>query len=235
MAQDQVARKESYVDVRQGILAMLRSGLGKDSRLPTERELCIKFDVGRRSVRHALAELEAEGLIWRRQGKGTFAGQPKDPTGILAAEIMEGSKPVEVMEARLCIEPELAALAAKRAQPDEIARMRQLAQRRYEASDPRSIELWDSALHRAVAGAARNRPLQTAFAALDEIRTNPLWMGVRQRARSAASLDVTTAQHTAIIDAVEAGDEEAAWAAMYRHIRVRFDAMLREIEGEDRT
>ena len=41
--------------------------------------------------------------------------------------------------------------------------------------------------------------------------------------------------HGILGDAIEAGDEEAARAAMYRHIRVRFDAMLREIEGEDRT
>lgn len=225
-------RRDSQAGMRSAILSLIRTGLGEHGRLPTERELCERFAVGRRTVRHALAELEAEGLIWRRQGKGTFAGQPQDPTGLLAAEIMEGSKPVEVMEARLCIEPELAALAARRALPDEIERMRQLARRRYEAFDPRSIELWDSALHRAIATAARNRPLRTAFAALDEIRTNPRWMGVRARARSPESLDVTASQHDAIIDAIEAGEPEAARAAMHRHIRTRFDAMLKEMEGE---
>lgn len=42
--------------------------LAKDRRLPTERAFAETFNVGRRAVRRALEVLEAEGLIWRRQG-----------------------------------------------------------------------------------------------------------------------------------------------------------------------
>lgn len=43
--------------------------LAKDRRLPTERAFAETFNVGRRAVRRALEVLEAEGLIWRRQGR----------------------------------------------------------------------------------------------------------------------------------------------------------------------
>ncbi len=45
--------------------------------LPTESELCEKFSISRSTVRHAVGELEKEGLIIRRRGKGTFISEPK--------------------------------------------------------------------------------------------------------------------------------------------------------------
>ncbi|WP_092498390.1 GntR family transcriptional regulator [Faunimonas pinastri] len=45
-----------------------------DMQLAPERELPRPFGFGRRVIRRALEVLEAEGLIWRQQGKGTFVG-----------------------------------------------------------------------------------------------------------------------------------------------------------------
>jgi len=219
-------------DVRAYLMGLIRGGkLGSGGRLPTEREICTATGAGRRLVRRALASLEAEGLVWRRQGKGTFAGQPVEPIGVLAAEINGTSQPIEVMEARLCIEPELAALCARRVRPDEIRRMRVVAQRRLETGDNELIELWDSALHRLIAKSARNRPLLTSFAMLDETRATAAWQGMRARARSDASLRESQRQHMRIIEAIEAGDAEEARAAMRDHLMSRSRAMSDELSG----
>ncbi len=78
--------------VRAQLLAMIDGGgLGRDGRLPPERELSARFGLPRRSVRRVPTALEAEGLVWRRQGKGTFAGTPEDPVGQLVAEVAGGS------------------------------------------------------------------------------------------------------------------------------------------------
>lgn len=222
-------------DVRSYLLSLLNDGkLGVEGRLPTERVLSERTGASRRLIRRALATLEAEGLIWRRQGKGTFAGQPKEPIGILAEEVNETSDPIEVMEARLCLEPELAALAATRATPEDVARMWSLARHVYEVDDSEMTELWDSALHRLVAQTAGNRPLLTAFALLDNIRSTEDWQGVRARARSEQSLKETYAQHMVIVSAIEAGDPEAAREAMRTHLLARITA-LSEILGAIRS
>jgi GntR family uxuAB operon transcriptional repressor len=49
-----------------------RAGLGPGSRLPTERQLATDLGVTRSGIRHALAALEADGLISREVGRGTF-------------------------------------------------------------------------------------------------------------------------------------------------------------------
>ncbi|MBC7152772.1 MAG: FadR family transcriptional regulator [Rhizobium sp.] len=219
-------------DVRAHIMSLIGDGrLGPEGRLPTERALCEATGAGRRMVRRALATLEAEGLIWRRQGKGTFAGQPAEPIEALAAEIDRTATPIEVMEARLCIEPELAALSALRARPEEVRRMWALARHQFEAGDDATIELWDSALHRLIAQSARNRALLSAFALLDDTRASAGWQGLRARARSALSLRETERQHRAIIEAIEAGQPEAARAAMRAHLATRYRAMSAEIAG----
>jgi GntR family transcriptional repressor for pyruvate dehydrogenase complex len=205
--------------VRTRLLGLVQTTpLRPDGRLPTERDLSELLGVGRRAIRAALDAMETEGLIWRRQGKGTFMGQPPDPTQELAAQLAGETNVIEVMDARLCIEPALAAMAAQRAQPAEIDRMRNLAARTLAAPDPDTIELWDGALHRLIARTAGNRPLLTAFSMIDEIRGNHSWQGLRSRARSVETLRISDREHHAIIDCIGRGDAPGAEAAMRSHL-----------------
>ena len=51
--------------------------LSPGALLPSEAELCRTFDVSRSTVRQAIGALEAEGLVVRKQGRGTFVAEPK--------------------------------------------------------------------------------------------------------------------------------------------------------------
>jgi GntR family transcriptional regulator len=58
--------------------AFIATGAWKEGdRLPPERQLCRDFDVSRSTLRQALGELEARGLISRHQGRGTFVTRPR--------------------------------------------------------------------------------------------------------------------------------------------------------------
>ncbi|WP_029572507.1 FadR/GntR family transcriptional regulator, partial [Pseudomonas syringae] len=114
--------------------------------LPTERDLAADFGVSRRAVRRALSVLEAEGQVWRRQGKGTFVG-PTPPSAAMSFARLSGrTNFTEVMEARLHLEPALASLAAVRANGEQMAILRRLAERTTrqqvaEQTDAEGIEL----------------------------------------------------------------------------------------------
>lgn len=219
------------------ILAAIRSmihekRLPSDGRLPTERELAAELGFGRRSVRRALDILEREGLIWRRQGKGTFAGQPPDPTEELVSRIAPEVDPLVAMEARLCIEPALADLCARRATAEDVARLRQLAERVAFPSDATSAELWDGALHRLIARIAGNRVMLTAFTLIDEVRVGAEWQAKRHRARTPETMALYDGQHRRIIDAIEARNGDRAAAAMREHL-TSLSENLRQSLGED--
>ena len=206
--------------------------LPSDGRLPTERDLAAELGAGRRSVRRVLDQLEAEGLVWRKQGKGTFVGEPPDPTEELAARIVSEVDPLTAMEARLCIEPALADLCARRATADDVAQLRKLAERTHAAGEAEAAELWDGTLHRAIARIAGNRVMLTAFTLIDEVRMGEEWQRKRHRARTPEARAAYDAQHARIIDAIDARDGAAAAQAMREHLNMLFDNLKSSLEKE---
>ncbi len=197
-----------------------------DGRLPPERSLAETLGISRRSVRRALEVLEAEGLVWRRQGSGTFAGpRPEDlasaPADGLAASF------TEVMEVRLRVEPQLAQLAALRARPEAVQRMRDIIARLDATDDADGRELWDSALHREIARSTENRFFLTIFDAIDRSRHDDSWRAIRERARSRGNIALYQGQHRAIVDAIAEHDPVRAGAAMRDHIMTLNDSLLR--------
>lgn len=74
--------RESFVPLYQQLEDYLSSKIRDEKlkpgdALPSESELAAQFGVSRITVRQAMARLEFEGLIERRQGKGTFVSRPR--------------------------------------------------------------------------------------------------------------------------------------------------------------
>lgn len=187
-------------------------------QLPTERDLATRIGVGRRAVRRALEVLEAEGRIWRHQGKGTFAGQRPPVQPHLIASLADRTSPLEVMEARLQIEPALARLAALKASPDSVEALRRIEHKTAASTDSDSHELWDSAFHRHIAEMAGNGLLLALFDCIDRIRQSPSWRRLREAARNRTRLRTYTSQHGDILAAIARHDAAGAEAAMQRHL-----------------
>ncbi len=168
--------------------------------------------------------LEAEGLVWRRQGAGTFAGPRPDTLDEVEAPEANFS---EVIEVRLRVEPQLAQLAALRASASAVARMRDILTRLEATEDADGRELWDSALHREIARAAGNRFFMMIFDSIDRARLDDTWRALRERARSRANLALYARQHHELIDAIAAHDPVRAGQAMRAHISALNDGILR--------
>ncbi|MFN7102395.1 MAG: FadR/GntR family transcriptional regulator [Pseudorhizobium sp.] len=214
-------------------LDRLRELLGKgqidaDGKLPTERALSEMLGTGRRAVRRALEVLESEGLIWRKQGAGTFVGERPDSLSGDFGAIVAVTDPMEIMEVRLRIEPQLAQLAAMRAKPKDIERMRALAAKIIDSEDADARELWDGALHRQIAQSAGNQLFLTIFDVVNRVRQDEAWQALRERARAASNtVNISLAQHIGIIDAIAERDPTRAGEAMRQHLLMLQERLIR--------
>ena len=66
-----------YYQLMQILINEIEHHLAKDAQLPSEREICERYDVSRSTVRQALLELEQDGYIYKIHGKGTFVSSKK--------------------------------------------------------------------------------------------------------------------------------------------------------------
>lgn len=78
-----------YVQLKAALLEMM-ARMEPNAMIPSEWELCERFQVSRTTVRQAIATLVSEGLLYREQGRGTFVAPPKlAPEGNRALSIEE--------------------------------------------------------------------------------------------------------------------------------------------------
>ena len=92
------------------------------SRLPSERDLIDRFKITRANLRKAFDILEREGIIWRHVGKGTFIAEPHSEKSILnISELVNELTPVQLLRARLSIEPAIAREAAIHASEADVS------------------------------------------------------------------------------------------------------------------
>lgn len=186
--------------------------------LPPERELANVFGVSRNAVREALGILGQRGLVRAAPGRGRCVTSPSGESIRSALDLMlvlGGVRLVDLCDARLQIEPQLARLAAQNTRSASTAYLRSLLDE-LEASqtEPQAHVKADIAFHKEIARLANNEFLAVVVDAFSQ----PIQVSMHVGLHVGQSLDVSDQQHTAIRDAISAGDGELAAEAMRAHI-----------------
>ena len=215
-----------------------RAGLGPGSRLPTERQLALDLGVTRSGVRLALAALEADGLISREVGRGTFfsdtafgntAGQsfdalretPGEVAGKAAAYPAPAAMdfaPADVMTIRRLLEPQALPLVVMWATARDFAEMERCVAGGDQAVNYEEFETWDLALHRAIMAAAHSPLLAALYSVVESARHGQVWGDLKRRSASSQRRAVYQEDHRAIVTALRARDTDAAVESMRTHL-----------------
>lgn len=199
--------------------ALIRQGvLQHGARLPSERSLADQFKVSRSSVREAIRSLELQGLVVSKRGAGTFINTEnlESVVALIATTLSSGGETLrEIFEVRHLLEPQIAAVAAQRASPEEIERLTEILeeQQRQISRGQTGVDA-DTAFHFGLASATHNSALIKVVSAVEDILRLSRDHSLQELGRPQRSL----ASHRQILNMVEARDAEGAKQAMEHHL-----------------
>lgn len=189
-------------------------------RLPSERELIGSLSMTRNRLRKALDALERDGEIWRHVGKGTFVSAQGSAAGAGSlVQLSQQITPVQLMRARIALEPALAREAALHASHEAVVRLRQAMRRCRNAGTWDAYEAQDDSFHRSIAEATDNVLLLSLFDQLNQVRRTVAWNNVVRQTNRPDDNHTSFEEHEKILEGIEARDPVAAQAAMHLHLR----------------
>ena len=184
------------------LLEAIRTGAFVPGDRLRETDVAARLDLSRTPVREALRRLEADGIVEHRPRLGAIIRR------------LSHGELVELYEMRSVLERTAAGMAAKHASAPEIAALRDLNAAIASSAPSRAAAL-NQDFHRGIYLATRNRFLLDAARALN----NALMLMGPTTLDDPARIAVVSKQHAAILDAIAAGDAQAAGNAAEAHLQ----------------
>jgi DNA-binding GntR family transcriptional regulator len=192
-----------------GAYDRLREQIVDGALMPNERlvetDLAARLGIGRAAVRTCLTRLEQEGLVVREPNRGA------------RVRMISHAEAVEITQARMVLEALAAREAARCATREEVAEMRAvLAEmgRRLDAGELLLYSDGNARLHALILRASRHATATRLISGLKAQTVRFQFRTVLAPGRPQHSY----AEHTAIVDAIDKGDADAAEAAMRLHL-----------------
>jgi GntR family transcriptional repressor for pyruvate dehydrogenase complex len=193
--------------------------LAPGERLPSERKLVERFGVSRPIVREVLRRLQERGLIVVHPGRGSFVRELTPTQGHASVDVLVRRGEITVRDlvtARRMLEAEAAALAAEHHTDADAARMREILAAFDASADVGAGAELDVAFHEAIAVASGNAVIQIMFGSIRALTHGMVLRSLADRKVSRIGAPI----HHTILDAIVAGDADAARAAMTEHIQL---------------
>ena len=228
--------KKPAIIVRR-ILELIESGeLKQGDKLPNEMGIVKQTEISRTSVREALSALELMGIIERVPGEGTFiastlplkAANSKD----LLLKFLEDTENVngsfEALEARVALEPSVALMAARRAEPEDIETMDAILEKMEKSIKGNETGAFldlDYDFHLAIAKATQNDVLFEMNKQLLELANLHMW---RTFKINLGLLKPTLDAHRKILGAIKKRDPKKAEFYAEVHLLHFFNEIITE-------
>jgi DNA-binding FadR family transcriptional regulator len=199
-------------------------------RLPSERELAATLAVSRTTIREAIQRLAALGYVEVRRGRtgGAYVQEGMGPEAnemIRRTLLPEWSNLESLLDFRQLIEPLIARTAASRIAPADAGAIREALRGYVNAGDDREASrAADQAVHAAIANVTRNPYLASLSGQIR--RQISLGFGAEPYSREIRARAVK--DHTALVEAVIAGNATTAGRIAERHFRLT-ETVLRDL------
>ncbi len=204
---------------------MIKNGtLPPNSKLPSEMELAKMFGVSRSPIREALSVLAASGLIESRQGGGSWVREINLVNMLekVTFEMVEIQEVHQLLEMRMIIETEAAALAAQRYQAEDLYQLQSALEAfRQTIHDEHNIGYHaDFEFHRVIVKASYNPFLVQTIDHLADLHRKALSFSLKKNLGIPRKREEVVKEHEAIYEAIKERDTDKARKAMKHHLTV---------------
>ncbi|GAA0503624.1 FadR/GntR family transcriptional regulator [Saccharopolyspora thermophila] len=217
--------------VEQQIMQAINSGrYSPGDRLPPEREFAELLGVSRPTVREAIGALKARGIVEVLHGRGVFIAEPETTRELREALATQRHSIDELFAMREVLEVPAAGWAAERQDAEALRRVSDLLETMRAAAEemPRDFDRLhqlDTRFHLAIVEAAGNKFLQQTLGVLQRI----LHEGMQTTLMVPGRVEAAREDHQCILDALLAGDPDAARQAALDHVRSARATALRRL------
>lgn len=213
-----IQRRKISDDIKERLIGMIQSEeLRSGDRLPAERDMAQRFGVSRTTLRDAIRDLELLGLLKVRQGNGSTVRRPNGET--LASPFRNllricPQSATDLLEFRRLLEPQMAALAAKRRTDEHILALETLLKRQEVLVETgKRLTNEDISFHSLIAQIAGNATTLSILATLQSLLRD-----LRTKMLTGDQPQLGYKQHKKIAAAIIAQSEDAARDAMLEHL-----------------
>ncbi|MFV2032609.1 MAG: FadR/GntR family transcriptional regulator [Gammaproteobacteria bacterium] len=187
-----------------------------EERLPAERNLAEEFKVSRGTIRSVLQILEEQHLVTRQVGSGTYVSHQELTN---QQEISSITSPLEMVEVRIALEPQIVKLAIANASYRDLEELRKALRQCEDCDgDAEKFARADTAFHMALAQCSKNKLLFWVYERISEVRRYSQWRSMKAKLLTPGRMDFYNSQHRVIYESIAARDTPAAVKNIKNHL-----------------
>jgi DNA-binding FadR family transcriptional regulator len=208
---------------------ILTGTYGYGERIPTERALAVAFGTSRATLREALRVLEQNGLIRRQVGSGTFViYQPAEETGPASEDVAEITSPLELIDVRAALEPQMVRLAVLTMTIKDIGGLEEaLAGMEAAGTDAERFTHWDRQFHQRIADGTRNPLMAALYRQINHVRGQTQWRTIKSAVLTIERIQHYNQLHREIYNAIRGHDAETASRVIESHMEAARNDLMR--------
>ncbi len=190
---------------------------GYNERLPSERDLAVRFKAARGTIRTALEQLEQANLVRRKFGCGTFVTYRGDTE---REDIAEETSPLELIETRMAIEPHIVRLVILNASNRDLNRLEEVLKlAEGTENDPNAFSMADEAFHMTLASCSQNPLLQWIYRLINDIRSHNQWSARKDNVLTPDRIRFYNEDHWRLMVAIRRRDQNHAADIIISHLK----------------
>ena len=195
---------------------ILEGQYSHEERLPAERNLAEEFEVSRGTIRTALQNLEEQNLVTRKIGSGTYVTHRELSS---QHDISSITSPLEMVEVRIAIEPQMVRLAITNASHQDLEELRKALRQCEECGgDAEKFARADTAFHMALAHCSKNKLMYWVYERISEVRRYSQWRTMKTKLLTPDRINYYNDQHRALYEAIAARDANVAAGVIKEHL-----------------